>query len=278
MPIPRVTSRDSLQRSLLPLHSNGEKPQHSLLVAHFVASLHPRQSRLQASFLAFISLILLSIYVLLVHCLGASTSLVLRSPDVKTPSQLSLALETIRKSSVSAMPQGDESVEQIQLTKAQELAAVSSFLASLPQNQVPSFVDPSTPIDPQLVLDFDVRSPRAHQEVQAMVEDVWSRNPVFLYSRRYSSASRDVKSLLNSLRLKPAPTIIDVDVRDDADVLIPMLHRLTSNSEFPILLVAGRSIGTIQEIHRMEHDGTLRRMIAESGATINGAKHKKHKH
>ncbi|KXN82653.1 hypothetical protein AN958_02330, partial [Leucoagaricus sp. SymC.cos] len=141
----------------------------------------------------------------------------------------------------------------VQPTKAQELTAVSGFLASLPQNQIPSFVDPSTPIDPQLVLDFDARSPRAHQEVQAMVQDVWSRNSVFPYSRVMLFFSfAQCKSLLNSLRLKPAPTIIDVDMRDDADVLIPML------------------LGAIQEIHQMEHDGTLRQMIAESGAIING--------
>lgn len=72
---------------------------------------------------------------------------------------------------------------QVQLNESQELAAVSSFLASLPQNVIPPFVDPSRPIDPQLVLDFDTRSPRAADGVQEIVEDVWTRNPVILFSK-----------------------------------------------------------------------------------------------
>jgi len=74
--------------------------------------------------------------------------------------------------------------DQVHLTKKGELAAVSSFLASLSsRNHIPLFVDPSSPIDPQLILDFDTRAPWAAKEVQAMVDDVWSRNPVFLYSK-----------------------------------------------------------------------------------------------
>jgi len=71
----------------------------------------------------------------------------------------------------------------IELTSEQELAAVTSFLASLAQNVLPSTVDPSKPIDPSLVLDFDMRSPRAPEEVKAMVEDIWNRNPVFAYTK-----------------------------------------------------------------------------------------------
>lgn len=72
---------------------------------------------------------------------------------------------------------------QVQLNPAQELAAVSSFLASLPQNIIPSYVDPSKPIDPQLVLNFDTRSPQAAKEIEELVDDVWTRNPVMLYSK-----------------------------------------------------------------------------------------------
>lgn len=60
---------------------------------------------------------------------------------------------------------------------------MTSFLASLPQNVIPLSVEPSKPIDPQLVLDFDTRNDRAAEEVQAMVDDVWVRNPVVLYAK-----------------------------------------------------------------------------------------------
>lgn len=72
---------------------------------------------------------------------------------------------------------------QVTLTREQELAAVSAFLASLPQNVIPSSVDPAKPIDPQLVLDFDTRSPHAVEEVDALVNETWARFPVVLYSK-----------------------------------------------------------------------------------------------
>lgn len=94
----------------------------------------------------------------------------------------------------------------------------------------------------------------------------------------YSPASREVKAILNSLNLKPSPTIIDVDMRDDADVLLPMLRRLTSSDELPILIVSGRPMGSLQDIREKNDDGTLRRVIAESGAMIDGATRRKKKH
>jgi hypothetical protein len=101
---------------------------------------------------------------------------------------MAAALESIQNSDILASGSGRKHKPfrqgtRIKLNTAQELAAISSFLASLPQNLIPPSVDPSVPIDPQLVLDFDTHSPRAADEVQAMVDDVWLQNPVFLYSK-----------------------------------------------------------------------------------------------
>lgn len=72
---------------------------------------------------------------------------------------------------------------QIELSAPQELAAITGFLASLPQNMIPLSVDPTQPIDPQLVLDFDTRGAKAVKAVEEMVEDVWTQNPVVLYAK-----------------------------------------------------------------------------------------------
>jgi glutaredoxin-related protein len=165
----------------------------------------------------------------------------------------------------------------VQLTPAQELAAVSSFLASLPQNVIPLSVDPSNPVDPQLILDFDTTGPRASEEVQNMVDDVWLRNPVFLYSKLYSPVSREVKAILADMRLRPAPTIIDVDVRDDAEVLQPILSRLTSQTDFPILIIGGRPVGNVERVREMVKSGELKKLVTEAGAVVNGARRKKHR-
>lgn len=93
----------------------------------------------------------------------------------------------------------------------------------------------------------------------------------------YSPVSREVKSILTSLRLRPAPTIIDVDTRDDADVLRPLLGRVTASSELPILLVGGKPVGTVEEIRALHKSGELRKLITAAGAVVDGAKKKKHR-
>lgn len=92
----------------------------------------------------------------------------------------------------------------------------------------------------------------------------------------YSASSREVKSILAGLRLYPAPTIIDVDVRDDVDVLKPLIARLTSTPDLPVLLVGGKPVGSIEDIRSLRESGELPTLISASGAVINGAKKTKH--
>ena len=61
----------------------------------------------------------------------------------------------------------------------------------------------------------------------------------------------------------------------DADVVVPLLFRLTSSSALPILLVGGKPVGSIEDIRALSESGELRRMVAESGAVIDGAQKKK---
>ena len=141
---------------------------------------------IRMTFLALFSLIAVSVYVLFV------SQPVLRpiafldhdphGPDANSrwsPEAFRLAALRNRRPS----PPGSPARPQISLNETQELAAVSSFIASLPQNMIPATVDPSQPIDPQLILDFDTRGPRAETELEAVMEDVWARNPVMLYSK-----------------------------------------------------------------------------------------------
>jgi hypothetical protein len=56
-------------------------------------------------------------------------------------------------------------------------------MTALPQNVIPSNINPLQPIDPQLVLDFDTRSPQAEDEIADVVVDVWLNNPVVLFAK-----------------------------------------------------------------------------------------------
>ena len=164
------------------------------LTPSLIALWHPRKPKQRATFVALILLACLTTYIFIANSASLSSSALRRSDAVHD--QLTLALETIQNARLAdvsnkhAAKKGHHHVKlpSVKLNPAQELAAVTSFLASLPQNIIPHTVDPSLPIDPQLVLDFDTRGPRAQDEINAMVEDVWLRNPVFLYSKvRYNN-------------------------------------------------------------------------------------------
>jgi glutaredoxin len=89
--------------------------------------------------------------------------------------------------------------------------------------------------------------------------------------------SREIKAILADMRLKPAPTIIDVDIRDDAEVLKPIISRITSSPDLPVLLIGGKNVGSIDDIRALHQSGELRKLITASGAIIDGAKKKKHR-
>lgn len=166
---------------------------------------------------------------------------------------------------------------KVTLDATQELAAVAAFIAALPQNTIPRSIDPNEPIDPQLVLDFDIRSPRATEEVNQIVEEVWSRYPVMLFTKLHQGYSREIRSTFLNMNLRPSPAIFDIDQREDADVLIPLLHRLTS-TELPLVLIGGKPIGSFAAVRELKESGELAKMITDAGGIIDGGAKKKKGH
>ena len=71
-------------------------------------------------------------------------------------------------------------------------------------------------------------------------------------------------------------SVLMIPPPDDAEVLIPLLFRLTEASELPILLVGGEPVGGLDEVRALEASGQLRPLIAESGAEF-GDRHRKKK-
>lgn len=83
--------------------------------------------------------------------------------------------------------------------------------------------------------------------------------------------------MLAQLNLQPPPTIVDVDIRDDAEVLKPIIARLTAPHELPVLLVGGKPVASVEELKEMVKIGELQLLITQAGAVVNGAKKKKHR-
>ena len=68
--------------------------------------------------------------------------------------------------------------------------------------------------------------------------------------------------------------ITDVSTADE-NVLKSLVRRLTGNSDLPVMLVGGKTVGTIQEIRYMFTKGDLARKMQDAGAVIDGVKKKK---
>jgi len=241
------------------------------------SSLLSKQWLPRTTFLALFSLFFVCIYVLLIAGPSRFRPVTLAAPP--PPSSFRDTLNNLADANSlwkSSHKDIIASRPQISLTPEQELAAVSSFIISLPsQNVIPSSVDPLLPIDPQLVLDFDTRADGAYAELTQLIADVWDTNPVVIYSKT-SAATRELRATIDSYNLHPPPVIIDLQGRADAEVLEPLLRRVTS-SPLPILLVHGMPIdvSTLDRVKLLSQSGTLRRIITQAGAIIDGGKRKK---
>lgn len=55
---------------------------------------------------------------------------------------------------------------------------------------------------------------------------------------------------------------------DDADLLGPLLMRLTKRSTFPNTIIRGKSIGGSDELHALHADGSLRKIIEGAGVVV----------
>ena len=97
------------------------------------------------------------------------------------------------------------------------------------------------------------------------------------YKWQPSAVTRELRSLIDSFNLRPTPIVIDINERVDVDTLEPVLHRLTGSPSFPILLVHGVliDVSTADRVRELNESGTLKKLVSEAGATINGGKRKK---
>lgn len=169
------------------------------------------------------------------------------------------------------------SLPSLRLDPSEELAALIHFITAIPSNAITD-VDPNEPIPAELLLGFNTRSgDRAKAELDNVVQSTWFEHPVVIFSLVHSPRAREVKKIIDSYKLLPKPVVIEVDERRDADIISPLLHRLTSSPTLPILLVGGRPAGTVEQIQAGHEDGSLKRLLADAGAVIGGSEKKKKK-
>jgi len=162
------------------------------------------------------------------------------------------------------------------LTPAEELGAVVAYLTSIGANaHIPSYIDPSKPLEAELILGFNARSSRASAEVAELVDETWQINPVVMFGEARQPTTKALKELLDALNLSPKPVFFFLDERDDGNVLAPLIKRLTGGTGFPILLIGGQHQGDFDNIEKLFSSGDLQRRLNTAGATFRAAKVRK---
>ncbi|KAF4597872.1 hypothetical protein EYR38_006264 [Pleurotus pulmonarius] len=82
--------------------------------------------------------------------------------------------------------------------------------------------------------------------------------------------SKKAKALLKKYDTSPAPTIVEVDLRDDDVQIKALLTRLTGRGTFPNVIVRGKTIGGSDDVRDLHSKGLLRPKLEEAGVIVQG--------
>ncbi|KAG8681440.1 hypothetical protein FRC09_017487 [Ceratobasidium sp. 395] len=253
---------------VLPTQS---KPHMTSTTANIVGAFTRKHRRASGFLLLFLTLAAVFTF-LFSHTHDTSTYIAYQRARGRTPSAsypLSRAFGASGRAAAPAPQASSTEGSPLALTPSMELGALVAFLADrAAQNALPATLDPRSPIPADVILDFNTRSDFAQLEVDDLVQDTWIRNPIVIFSKVHSPQGRDVKKIFASYKLKPAPTVFDIDERQDAAVLEPLLYRLTGQKSLPITLMAGRAIGSLTDIATAHESGELKRAMQSAGVAI----------
>ncbi|CUA66671.1 hypothetical protein RSOLAG22IIIB_00112 [Rhizoctonia solani] len=137
-------------------------------------------------------------------------------------------------------------------TKEHELEDLLQFFVAAPDASLPVDIDPSAELSRKSL-------------VAASAGRSATVPPVVVFSKTYCPYSKRAKHLLSSLNLKPAPYVIEVDIRSDSDTVKALLTRLTGHGTFPNILVGRKSIGGSDDLAQLHESGGLIPLLATAG-------------
>jgi len=126
-------------------------------------------------------------------------------------------------------------------------------------------------LDPTVAIDLDVyaagESTLDWLKEKALIDKNY---PVVVFSKTYCPFSKRAKELLATYDIQPPPKIIEVDMRDDGNVIKLLLSRLTNHATFPNILLRGKSIGGSDDLQELHAKQSLPKLIEQAGAKSNG--------
>ncbi|PPQ63680.1 hypothetical protein CVT24_004565 [Panaeolus cyanescens] len=89
--------------------------------------------------------------------------------------------------------------------------------------------------------------------------------PLIIFSKTYCPYSKRAKELIQAYDTQPPPKIVEVDIRDDGNVIKHILTRLTKHSTFPNIILRGKSIGGSDDLLKLHENNALTKLLEDSG-------------
>ncbi|KAF8197884.1 thioredoxin-like protein [Pholiota molesta] len=123
-------------------------------------------------------------------------------------------------------------------------------------------LDPTVPLELSIYAAGDATLDW-HKEMESLNK----KYPIIIFSKTYCPYSKRAKDLLKDYELQPPPKIIEVDMRDDGNMIKHLLTRLTNHSTFPNILLRGKSIGGSDNLQALHANKSLKKLLEEAGAT-----------
>ncbi|KAI0315228.1 thioredoxin-like protein [Amylostereum chailletii] len=162
--------------------------------------------------------------------------------------------------------------------RAQEIHGLLHFVVNKPDKiLVPAgtiqgdegALDPTRPIELR-VYGEDGAQDGSEGEWRERIRALDRDTPLVVFSKTYCPYSKRAKDLLATYDLYPPPKIVEVDLRDDGDLIKAILARLTSHTTFPNIILKGESIGGSDTLLDLHTSRKLRRMFEKAGMQVRG--------
>lgn len=146
-----------------------------------------------------------------------------------------------------------------------ELLALISFITSATGNSLPVHVDGSKPVPAHVLLGFDTTAAYAKDDLEIVKDEVNDLNPIVIFGRLRDPFHRELKRILGSYKIVPAPLFVDIDQRRDSANFVPTIERLLATQEFPQLVVKGKSLAAFQKLVELHDDDQLAAALEKAG-------------
>jgi len=128
-------------------------------------------------------------------------------------------------------------------------------------------LDPTKEIDLKVYSSFD-----GDDDWTKHVNELQNNSPLVVFSKSYCPYSKRAKNLVQTYALDPSPKIVEVDLREDGDLLKVILTRLTNHSTFPNIILRGHSLGGADELQALHDAGKLEELFEDNGLSAHGSR------